>query len=188
MSSRSGENKLTDTGLKRVRLFDGKALALDGGGLRAIVIETRSGRVARFTYRFRLGDVRADMRLGSWPEKSLAELRELSDRARDLVRRGADPREAARDAKAQGARERAAAEARLTVRGLFEKWDRLHLRRAYKDGGAEPRLTSTRTSSRCSGTCPQKSSAELTWPRWLTAPWNGTRPGWRHCCSSTSAR
>jgi len=139
MSSRSGENRLTDTGLKRVRLSDGKALVLDGGGLRAIVIETRSGRVARFTYRFRLGDLRVDMRLGSWPDKSLAELRELRDRARDLVRRGVDPRKAAREAKAQGAREKAAAEARLTVRGLFDKWDRLHLRRAYKDGGAEPR-------------------------------------------------
>jgi len=137
--SRSGENKLTDTGLKRVRLSDGKALVLDGGGLRTIVIETRSGRVARFTYRFRLGHIRADMRLGSWPDKSLTELRELRDRARDLVRRGVDPREAARDARAYDARERAATEARLTVRGLFEKWDRLHLRRAYKDGGAEPR-------------------------------------------------
>ncbi|MCU0836803.1 MAG: site-specific integrase [Chromatiaceae bacterium] len=122
-----------------MRLTDGKALALDGGGLRAVVTETRHGRVARFTYRFRLSDARVEMRLGTWPDKSLAELRSLRDQAREFVRRGIDPREAAREAQAQAAREKAAKQARLTVRGLFEKWDRLHLKRAYKDQGAEPR-------------------------------------------------
>jgi integrase len=136
---KTGENKLTDTGLKRLRLTEGKALALDGGGLRAIVTETRRGRVARFTYRFRLGDARAEMRLGSWPDKSLAELRALRDQARDLVRQGVDPRVAAREAQARARQEKATQDARLTVKELFEKWDRLHLKRAYKDQGAEPR-------------------------------------------------
>jgi integrase len=141
-----GENKLTDTGLRRMRLTDGKALALDGGGLRALVSEAGGRRVARFSFRFRLNGSRIDMRLGTWPDKSLAELREQRDKARESVRAGIDPRAAVREEKAAQTRraaeecaKEAEANARLTVKGMFEKWDRLHLRRAYKDDGAEPR-------------------------------------------------
>jgi integrase len=145
MASR-GENRLTDTGLRRVKLTEGKTLVLDGGGLRALVTEAGGRRVARFVFRFRFNGSRIDMRLGTWPDKSLAEIRELRDKARARARAGSDPRKAAREERAEEARQaeeeerkRAEAEARLTVRGLFEKWDRLHLHRAYKDGGAEPR-------------------------------------------------
>jgi hypothetical protein len=141
-----GENKLTDTGLRRMRLTDGKALALDGGGLRALVSEAGGRRIARFSFRFRLNGSRIDMRLGTWPDKSLAELREQRDKAREKVRAGIDPRAAAREEKeaqaqriAEESAREAEANARLTVKGMFEKWDRLHLRRAYKDDGAEPR-------------------------------------------------
>ena len=125
-----GENKLTDTALKRLRLTEGKALALDGGGLRAMVTQAGGRRVARFTFRFRFEGARVDMRLGTWPDKSLAELRALRDKARALVKAGKDPRAAAREEKAQATRAKAEKEARLTVRGLFERWDKLHLRRA----------------------------------------------------------
>lgn len=136
----TGENKLTDTGLRRLKLPEGgKALLQDGGGLRVELTEAGGRRVARFVYRFRLGDIRADMRLGTWPDKNLTELRALRNAARDLVKHGTDPRQAARADKAEAEAKRAEAAARLTVRGMFEKWDRLHLRRVYKDGGAEPR-------------------------------------------------
>jgi integrase len=137
--STRGGNKLTDTGLKRVRLVEGKALVQDGGGLRGVVTETRSGRAAHFVYRLRMDGARVDMRLGTWPKKSLAELRELRDKARELVNAGQDPREVAREEKAQAVREKAEREARRTLRAAFEKWNKLHLRHAYKDGGAEVR-------------------------------------------------
>ena len=139
-----GENRLTDTALKRVRLVDGKTLLLDGGGLRAVVTEARGRRVARFVFRFRLNGARLDMRLGTWPDKSLAEIRAKRNEARAKARSGIDPRKAAREARAEEERKaqenaRRTAAARLTVNKLFEKWERLHLSRSYKDGGAEPR-------------------------------------------------
>ena len=136
---RKGENRLTDTGLKRVRLTDGKAVLQDGGGLRATVTTAGDRRVARFVYRFALGDRRHDMRLGTWPDRSLAEIRAARDAARDLVRAGEDPRAAAREAKAEKKRVQAEADARATVGAVFERWDRLHLQRIYKDQGAEVR-------------------------------------------------
>jgi integrase len=138
-NSTRGDNKLTDTGLRRVKLTDGKVLLQDGGGLRVEVTEAGGRRVARFVYRFRLGTGRVDMRLGSWPDKSLADLRALRDQARALVKQGTDPRQAAKTEKAEAERQKAEAAARLTVRGMFEKFDKLHLRRACKDGGAEVR-------------------------------------------------
>ena len=139
-STNRGENKLTDTGLKRLKLPpEGKALLQDGGGLRVEVTEAGGRRVARFVYRFRLGPDRVDMRLGTWPDRSLAELRKARNEARDLVKHGKDPRQAARDGKAEVAAAKAAEATRLTVAGMFDKWDKLHLQRTYKDGGAEPR-------------------------------------------------
>ncbi len=134
-----GENRLTDTALRRVRLNAARgAIMQDGGGLILEVTESGGRRVARAVYRFRLDGKRPDMRLGTWPDKTLARLRELRDKARSLVKQGKDPREAAREEKAKAAAEKAA-EARLSVKSAFEKWDKLHLRRAFKDGGAEVR-------------------------------------------------
>ena len=88
--------------------------------------------MARFIFRYRFQGSRVDMRLGTWPDKSLAELRALRDKARTLLRAGKDPRAAAGEEKAQATRAKAEKEARLTVRGLLERWDKLHLRRAEK--------------------------------------------------------
>lgn len=122
-----GDNRLTDTGIKRIRLPPaGKAVLQDGGGLILEVSESGGRRVARAEYRFRLEGKRPDMRLGTWPDKSLAELRELRDKARALVKQGKDPREVVREEKAEAERikavedaEKAQAAARLTVRGVF---------------------------------------------------------------------
>ena len=137
--STRGESRLTDTGLKRARLPAGKAILQDGGGLRLEVAEAGGRRVARAVYRFRLDGRRLDMRLGTWPDKPLAAIRAERDKARALVKRGEDPRAVAREEKARAAEEKARAAARLTVEGVYQKWDRLHLRRAFKDGGAEVR-------------------------------------------------
>ena len=136
-----GDNRLTDTGLRRARLNNGKAILQDGGGLILAVLESGGRRVARAVYRFRLGDKRIDMRLGSWPDKSLADLRALRNEARLLVQAGVDPRAAAREKQAAAKRAPAPEQAavHLTVRVLYERWDRLHLRRVFKDGGDEVR-------------------------------------------------
>lgn len=137
-NSTRGENRLTDTGLRRMRLANGKAAFLqDGGGLILELLETGGRRVARANYRYRLREKRRDLYLGSWPDKSLVELRDARDAARALVKRGTDPKEAARADKAEAERQRAEAAGRLTVAGMFEKWERLHLKRACKDGGTE---------------------------------------------------
>lgn len=139
-NSTRGEARLTDTGIKRVRLSEsGKAVRQDGGGLILDIVESGGRRVARAVYRFRLDGKRIDMRLGTWPDKSLADLRQVRDKARALVKQGRDPREAARGEKAAAEAARAQVEARLTVADVFAKWDRLHLRRAFKDDGDEVR-------------------------------------------------
>jgi hypothetical protein len=159
-----GDNRLTDTGLRRARLTNGKAILQDGGGLIFEVTEAGGRRVARAVYRFRFEGARPDMRLGSWPDKSLSDLRALRDKARALVRQGKDPREAAREEKIEAQRiktEEAAAKAmaaaRLTVRGAFERWDALHLRRSFKDGGEEVRRYFARTCCPPWETCPLRS-------------------------------
>ena len=151
MAITRGENKLTDTTLTRIKLPEGGKLAVsDGGELRGDLLMAGNRRVCRFTYRFQVHGKRAEMRLGTWPDISLAELRAKRNKARELVRQGIDPREAAREEKAAAERAKAAedaaraeaaaqAAARLTVGKTFEKWEALHLKRAYKDGGAEVR-------------------------------------------------
>lgn len=135
-----GENKLTDTALKRLKLPEsGKLLVSDGGELRADLLEAGGRRVARFSYRFQIDHKRAEMRLGTWPDVSLADVRAKRDQARALVRQGKDPREIAREEKAAGERIKAETAAKLTLKGAFEKWEVLHLKRAYKDQGVETR-------------------------------------------------
>jgi integrase len=82
---------------------------------------------------------RIDMRLGTWPDRGLADLRAQRDKARALVKQGRDPREVAREEKAAAEIAKAQSAARLTVADVFAKWDRLHLRRALKDDGDEVR-------------------------------------------------
>ena len=138
--STRGDNRITETTLRRKKLPPlGKLILQDGGGLIFEVSEKGGRRIARASYRFRFAGKRTEMRLGTWPDKSLAKLRELRNEARALVKNGTDPREAARQEKARAAEERAAEAARLTIRQAFEKWERLHLCRAYKDGGKEVR-------------------------------------------------
>ena len=65
-----GENRLTDVGLKRLRLPpSGKAVLQDGGGLALELTEAHGRRIARAEFRFRLGGQRIDMRLGTWPQQ-----------------------------------------------------------------------------------------------------------------------
>ncbi len=141
------ENRLTDTTLRKAKLPPaGKLPINDGGGIRGILTEAAGRRVARLSFHFQITGKSHELYLGTWPDTPLAEMRAKRDKARALSRQGINPIEAAKEEKAAAERARAEEEAarameqaRLTVRDAFEKWDTLHLSKAYKDGGAEVR-------------------------------------------------
>lgn len=120
----------------------GKVFREDGG----LVAEVRAGVrgvTVQFSYEFKLDGSRTRKRLGSWPKKSLAQIRSERDEARALVTKGLHPTLAAKAAriKAQAAiattiaeAEREAAENK-TVADLFDEWIRDGVSR--QDGNAE---------------------------------------------------
>lgn len=121
---------------------DGKVFREDGG----LVAEVRAGVrgiTVQFSYEFKLDGARTRKRLGSWPKKSLAQIRSERDEARVLVTKGLHPTLAAKAARieAQAAiattiaeAEREAAENK-TVSDLFDEWIRDGVSR--QDGNAE---------------------------------------------------
>lgn len=120
----------------------GKVFREDGG----LVAEVRAGVrgvTVQFSYEFKLDGSRTRKRLGSWPKKSLAQIRSERDEARALVTKGLHPTLAAKAARieAQAAivatiaeAEREAAENK-TVADLFDEWIRDGVSR--QDGNAE---------------------------------------------------
>ncbi|MFJ4453111.1 tyrosine-type recombinase/integrase [Pseudomonas sp. NPDC089392] len=123
---------------------DGKTLR-EEGGLTAKVRAGVRGVTALFRYEFKMGGAKRDQRLGSWPKKSLAQIRAERDEVRASVTKGIEPAIARKAAKieAQAAvaatiaeAERQAAENK-TVTDLFEEWMRDGVSR--QDGNAELR-------------------------------------------------
>lgn len=108
---------------------DGKTLREDGG-LTAKVRAGVRGVTALFRYEFKMGGAKRDQRLGSWPKKSLVQIRAERDEVRASVTKGIEPAAARKAAKieAQAAvaatiaeAERQAAENK-TFTDLFEEW------------------------------------------------------------------
>ena len=128
---------------------DGRTLREDGG-LTAKVRAGVRGVTVLFRYEFKLHGIKRDHRLGSWPKKSLAQIRAERDEMRVSVTKGVDPsiaRKAAR-IEAQAAiiatianAERESAENR-TVTDLFEEWMRDGVSR--QDGNTELRRSFTK--------------------------------------------
>lgn len=123
---------------------DGKTLR-EEGGLTAKVRAGVRGVTALFRYEFKMGGAKRDQRLGSWPKKTLAQIRAERDEVRASVTKGIEPATARKAAKieAQAAvaatiaeAERQAAENK-TVADLFEEWMRDGVSR--QDGNAELR-------------------------------------------------
>lgn len=108
---------------------DGKTLREDGGIVGKVRAGVR-GITVLFRYEFKLNGRKHDHRLGSWPKKSLAELRAERDVAKTKVAKGIDPTKANKAAKieAQAAIAATIAEAErqatdnLTVADLFTEW------------------------------------------------------------------
>ncbi|HHG4309219.1 TPA: tyrosine-type recombinase/integrase [Pseudomonas aeruginosa] len=123
---------------------DGKTLREDGGLVAKVRAGVR-GVTVMFRYEFKLDGTKRDHRLGSWPKKSLAQIRAERDEVKATVTKGVNPTAARKAAKieAQAAiaatiaeAERQAAENK-TVADLFEEWMRDGVSR--QDGNAELR-------------------------------------------------
>lgn len=123
---------------------DGKTLR-EEGGLTAKVRAGVRGVTALFRYEFKMGGAKRDQRLGSWPKKTLAQIRAERDELRASVTKGIEPATARKAAKieAQAAVAATIAEAERqaaknkTVADLFEEWMRDGVSR--QDGNAELR-------------------------------------------------
>lgn len=123
---------------------DGRTLR-EEGGLTAKVRAGVRGVTALFRYEFKMGGAKRDQRLGSWPKKSLAQIRAERDEVRASVTKGIEPAIARKAAKieAQAAVAATIAEAERqtaenkTVTDLFEEWMRDGVSR--QDGNAELR-------------------------------------------------
>ncbi len=135
--------KLTARQLESLTEADnGKTLREDGGIVGKVRAGVR-GITVLFRYEFKLDGRKHDHRLGSWPKKSLAELRAERDVAKTTVAKGINPTQANKAAKieAQAAIAATIAEAErqatenLTVSDLFTEWVEDGV--ARQDGNAE---------------------------------------------------
>lgn len=102
----------------------------DDGGLFGKVKATKSGMSVSFYYRYRWEGKSHDFSCGTWPNKSIGEIRSQRDRARHQLSEGENPSKAKQAAKLekQARTERIINEAKLraakllTVQDLFEEW------------------------------------------------------------------
>lgn len=121
---------------------DGRTLREDGG-LTGRVRAGIRGITVLFRYEYKLNGIKRDHRLGSWPKKSLADIRAGRDQMRVLTTDGIDPnaaKKAARIEKQQAVQATIAAaetkrQAALTVGDLFDDWIKNGV--ARKDDNAE---------------------------------------------------
>jgi integrase len=128
---------------------DGKTLREDGG----LVAKVRAGVhgvTVLFRYEFKLNGTKRDQRLGSWPKKSLAQIRAERDELKSTVSKGINPTMARKAAKIEAqsaiaatiAEDERKASENLTVANLFDEWIRDGVSR--QDGNAELRRSFTR--------------------------------------------
>lgn len=110
----------------------------DGGGL---YLRVRPDGSRAWIFRYTFGGKRRKLGLGGADAVSLAAARQEAQRLRDMVAAGVDPQvdRMQREAEQEAHRKAVAAHAaRLTLRGLFERWERMELF-SRKDKGAEVR-------------------------------------------------
>ena len=135
--------KPTDKG---ARLPDGESMF---GMVRTVKNDTEAVSVD-FEWRYSFGGKVRHARIGSWPKMSLKAIRSARDSLREKIKSGFDPladKEAdrlkkqadqieAKQTQITRLQDLAAKDARMTVRGLFELWQRTDLRKR-QDGGSE---------------------------------------------------
>lgn len=144
---------------------DGKTLREDGGLVARVRAGIR-GVTVLFRYEFKMDGAKRDHSLGSWPKKSLAQIRAERDQMKAIASKGIDPTAARKVAKigAQAAiaatiaeDERQTAENK-TVADLFDEW--LHDGVSRQDGNAELRRSFTKDVLPLIGKKPLRSLTE----------------------------
>ena len=150
--------KLTDTQCKKAKADDKDVFLSDSAGL---YLRVRPGGASSkvWLWRFKSPVTNSTrwLDMGTYPVISLAEAREKVVFLAAKRRLGIDPieekKQADEEAKAEADRlrmEAAAVAARMTVRALFEKWERLELK-GRKDKGAEARRSFEKDVFPCIG-------------------------------------
>jgi len=142
--------KLTVKLLEALTAEDEGTVLREDGGLVAKVRAGVRGVTVLFRYEFKQGGVKRDHSLGSWPKKTLSQIRAERDEVRAIAAKGIVPsiaRKAARiEAQAAVAATIAAAERQSaenkTVAELFEEWMRDGVSR--EDGNVELRRSFTK--------------------------------------------
>ena len=144
--------KLTVKELERLTSVDVGRRLTDEHSLYGMTKQKGVGVAVMFRWRYRFEGKLRDFTCGTWPTKSLKEIREARDEARRLLIQGKDPNEAKRIGQLTGKAEQAEAvaeavarieetetlNARITVLDLFERWATVELIRR-KDSGKEIR-------------------------------------------------
>jgi integrase len=127
---RCGMSKITVKELEALAPGDDGRTLREDGGLTGRVRSGVLGITVLFRYEFKQNGVKRDHRLGSWPKKSLAEIRAERDRVRVTVSQGINPTAAKKAARIekQKAIDATLAEAEqqrvksLTMQDLFDVW------------------------------------------------------------------
>lgn len=135
--------KITNKELETLKPADDGRVFREDGGLIGKVRSGVRGITVLFRYEYWLDGQKRDSRLGTWPKKSLADIRAERDRIRVSVAEGIDPnaakkaerierQEAVQETIRRAEQERVAS---LTVKDLFDAWITDGV--ARKDGNAE---------------------------------------------------
>ena len=160
--------KLTAKQLEALTTADDGRIIREDGGLVAKVRAGVRGVTVQFRYEFKQDGMKRDQSLGSWPKKSLAQIRAERDEVKAIAAKGIDPTAARKAAKieAQAAiaatiaeAERQAAENK-TIADLFEEWMRDGVSR--QDGNAELRRSFTKDVLPLIGKKPLRTLTEKT--------------------------
>ena len=145
-------SKLTVKELEALRASDqGKTLREDNGLIGAVWARSK-GVSVKWEWRYRFNGKVRQTTLGTWPALTMPAIRSERDRLAAIVHEGRDPAEEKRAARLKARADQAEAinvqesriseieaqSARMTVRSLFERWERLELKNR-KDKGAEVR-------------------------------------------------
>ncbi|WP_353630730.1 tyrosine-type recombinase/integrase [Achromobacter xylosoxidans] len=136
-------SKITNRELEALTAADGGRILREDGGIVGRVRAGTRGLTVSFRYEYKLGGAKRDHALGSWPKKSLANIRAERDRVRVTAAEGIDPTAAKKAARLEKQRAIAAtlAEAErgrvqvLAVHDLFDLWIVEGINR--KDGNKE---------------------------------------------------
>lgn len=136
-------SKITNRELEALTAADGGRILREDGGIVGRVRAGTRGLTVSFRYEYKLGGAKRDHALGSWPKKSLANIRAERDRVRVTTAEGIDPTAAKKAARIEKQKAVAAtlAEAErdrvqvLTVQDLFDLWIVEGINR--KDGNKE---------------------------------------------------